>query len=317
MTPQSDTAIVASSATADDSMFSRDCFGNLNGSTADLRRLFVFRTVVVAGGVTAAARMLCKTPPAVSYDLRKLEDSIGGKLFRRQGRHLAPTERGQRLAAAVEKVYQDLSHAWRGASCNLAPMRLACVSGFGRYRLVPALLRILAPDRHCEVLFRTATGVQALLAAGRVSLGVSFRPLVGDGLDSSPLASESLVLVGPRCHPLPQPAEVALLPFVTYEEFEYVFIRWFESYAMTLPNPWHRADHFEELEEALEAVACGRGWCIVPLDAATSDAFRSRVTVHRFGSAACHNQLYLVGEHELLAGQDAALVRKAAGCGST
>ncbi len=287
----------------------------------DFRRLAVFRTVVASGGVIAAAKVLHKSPSVVSYDLQQLERQLGLRLFRKSGRRLVLTPPGHTLAASIERAYLDLQQAWDGiaaADAAREPLRIACVSGFGRYRLVPHLLRLLPRERPLEVLFRTATGVLALLESGRVALGVSYRPLVTAGIASSPLADEELVLVGPRSRRAPPSAgEIPHLPFVTYEEFEYVFFRWFEANGLPLPQPWRRSDHFEELEEALESVASGRGWSVVPLDAARGRGYAARLRVHRLAGRTCINAVHLVGSGRELEGNDAALLRRAAAPAST
>ncbi|WP_242111449.1 LysR family transcriptional regulator [Luteimonas aquatica] len=282
----------------------------------DFRRLSVFRAVVNHGGVIAAARVLHKSPSAVTYDLQQLERALGARLFRKAGRRLALTAQGRTLAASIERAYLDLQHAWDGAAGGAEtpePLRIACVSGYGRYRLLPGLLARLPRERPLEVLFRTANEVLALLESGRVGLGVSYRPLVTAGIASAPLAEETLVLVGPKAaRRAPAPQEIAALPFVTYEEFDYVFFRWFEAHDLALPQPWRRVDHFDELEEALESVACGRGWSVVPFDAANGRAYRTRVRIHHLQRRVCHNQIHLVGSTQALQGEDAALVRQAA-----
>ncbi len=281
----------------------------------DFKRMAVFRTVVASGGVNAASRVLHKSPSAVTYDLQQLERQLGTRLFRKAGRGLALTPRGRALAASIERAYLDLQQAWERFDDAAAqePLRIACVSGFGRYRLLPQLLQLLPRERSIEVLFRTAGGVLALLESGRVSLGVSYRPLVTAGVGSIPLGEEELVLVGPASRrTAPSATQVPSLPFVTWEEFDYVFFRWFEANAIALPQPWHRVDHFDELEEALESVASGRGWSIVPLDAARGRAYRSRVRVHRLQGNVCANEIHLLGGERELAGSDAALLRQAA-----
>lgn len=281
----------------------------------DFRRLAVFRAVVVSGGVNAAARVLHKSPSAVTYDLQQLERMLGMRLFRKAGRRLALTPRGRVLAASIERAYLDLQQAWENIDDghDAEPLRIACVSGFGRYRLLPRLLQLLPRERPVEVLFRTADGVLALLESGRVALGVSYRPLVTTGISSTLLGEEELVLVGPASRrKSPTPAQVPMLPFVTWEEFDYVFFRWFEANGIALPRPWHRVDHFDELEEALESVASGRGWSIVPLDAARGRAYRPRVRVHRLQPQACSNEIHLLGGERELESEDAALLRLAA-----
>ena len=281
----------------------------------DFKRLAVFRTVVTSGGVNAAARVLHKSPSAVTYDLQQLERQLGTRLFRKAGRRLALTPRGRVLAASIERAYLDLQQAWEGIGDghDQEPLRIACVSGFGRYRLVPRLLQLLPRERPVEVLFRTATGVLALLESGRVALGVSYRPLVTTGIASLLLGEEELVLVGAKSgRASPAPDAIPALPFITWEEFDYVFFRWFEANRIALPQPWHRVDHFDELEEALESVASGRGWSIVPFDAALGRAYKSRVRVHRLQQRACSNEIHLVGSERELKSEDAALLRLAA-----
>lgn len=281
----------------------------------DFRRLAVFRSVVAEGGVNAAARVLHKSPSAVTYDIQQLEKQVGTPLFRRQGSKLLLTPRGRVLAASIERAYLDLGQAWENVREDIAaePLRIACVSGFGRYRLVPRLLQTLPAERPLEVLFRTASQVLALLETGRVALGVSYRPLVTTGIASSAIGTEELVLVGQKARrATPAREAVGSLPFVTYEEFEYVFFRWFESQRLPLPSRWYRSDHFDELEEALESVAQGRGWSVVPLDAAMGSAYKARLRVHRLDGA-CLNEVHLLGRERDLRGDDAGLLRAAAG----
>lgn len=281
----------------------------------DFKRMAVFRTVVASGGVNAAARVLHKSASAVTYDLQQLERQLGTRLFRKAGRRLALTPRGRALAASIERAYLDLQQAWErfDEAAASEPLRIACVSGFGRYRLVPRLLRSLPRERSVEVLFRTAGGVLALLESGRAALGVSYRPLAAAGIASTRLGEEELVLVGPTSRRAsPAASQVPSLPFVTWEEFDYVFFRWFEANGIALPRSWRRVDHFDELEEALESVACGRGWSIVPLDAARGRAYRPRLRVHRLDGRVCSNEIHLLGAERELAGADAALLRGAA-----
>ncbi len=60
-----------------------------------LRQVEVFRVVVVAGSVTAAAQMLFVSQPAVSRILADLEDAVGFKLFSRTKRQLVQTAEGR------------------------------------------------------------------------------------------------------------------------------------------------------------------------------------------------------------------------------
>ena len=73
----------------------------------DLNLLRVFVVAAEAGGVTAAARRLYLTQPAVSAALKRLASTIGAPLFARHGRGLVLTTRGQ---ATLRAETERLSH---------------------------------------------------------------------------------------------------------------------------------------------------------------------------------------------------------------
>lgn len=281
----------------------------------DFKRLAVFRTVAASGGLTAAAAHLHKSPSAISYDLRQLERQLGTALLCKQGRGLVPTAHGRVLLGLIEKAYMDVEGAWQAFGQRTAgsPLRIACVSGFGRYRLAPQLLRVLPRQRRLELLLRTADEVEALLESGSVQYGISYRPHIVDGLASRIIASEELVMVGPKAaRPPASAARIGTVGFATYVEFEYLFLRWFQTHGLTLPAIWQRRDHFDELEEALESVACGRGWSIVPADAARAPGYRRHLQIHRPQRRRCLNDIHLLAPPDHLDGEEADLLRRAA-----
>ena len=53
-----------------------------------LRQLKTFKSVATAGGISAAARELHLTQPAVSMQLKELEGSCGVTLYERSGRSI-------------------------------------------------------------------------------------------------------------------------------------------------------------------------------------------------------------------------------------
>ena len=57
--------------------------------------LLYFYTVAREGSVTKAAKVLRLAQPTLSAQIRRLEDSLGEKLFTRQNRGLVLTELGR------------------------------------------------------------------------------------------------------------------------------------------------------------------------------------------------------------------------------
>src|SRR5574341_358185 len=75
-----------------------------------LAPLRAFHLVVVHRGFSRAARQLGVTQPAVTQQIRRLEQGLGVRLFHRDGRRLVLTESGQTLEAFASRIV-DLADA--------------------------------------------------------------------------------------------------------------------------------------------------------------------------------------------------------------
>lgn len=76
--------------------------------------LHYFLTIVKEGGVTRAAEKLRLSQSTLSAQLRTLEDTLGAKLFKRQGRKLELTRAGRVALDYAEEIFQrgDELRAW-------------------------------------------------------------------------------------------------------------------------------------------------------------------------------------------------------------
>jgi LysR family transcriptional activator of nhaA len=107
--------------------------------------LLYFWTVAKEGSVARACEKLRLAQPTISGQLRQLEDSLGEKLFRKQGRGLALTEVGQVVYDYADEIFglgQELQDVLKGRPRG-RPMRLRV----GISDMVPKLItyRILRP----------------------------------------------------------------------------------------------------------------------------------------------------------------------------
>jgi DNA-binding transcriptional LysR family regulator len=244
----------------------------------DPRYLQAFLVVGRERSFSRAAALLHKTQPAVSYQIRRLEEQLGTRLFDRSSRRPALTRAGAQLHQLCRRFFGDferLQAALRaGTAVALDPLRIAAVSGFGRYVLFPLLAR--RPELRYSLRYPTADQVFAALEEGACDLGFVYLPRVSSRLETVPVWREELVLVGPPRSAAPSRLDdFAALPFVTYDESEYVFGKWFEALFRRQPRGLRSLYHFEELEEVVSTVAAGRGWSIVP-DHAVAAAARAR-----------------------------------------
>src|SRR5450830_583435 len=74
----------------------------------NLRQIEAFRSVMLAGSVVGAARLLNVTQPGVSRTIGLLELRLGFALFVRHGRKLIPTPEAEALFRETEPLYSGV-----------------------------------------------------------------------------------------------------------------------------------------------------------------------------------------------------------------
>jgi DNA-binding transcriptional LysR family regulator len=114
-----------------------------------------FSTLVRCGSLTAAARELQVTPPAVSKRLQQLEQRLGARLLQRSTRRMGLTAEGEaylaharRILAEIEAVEREL----RGAREQPAGLlRVNATLGFGRMHVAPLIASFVRAHPQVEV----------------------------------------------------------------------------------------------------------------------------------------------------------------------
>jgi LysR family transcriptional activator of nhaA len=74
-------------------------------TTLNYKHLHYFWAVAKVGGVARAAERLHLTPQSISGQIKLLEESLGGGLFRRAGRRLELTDAGRVALAYAEEIF--------------------------------------------------------------------------------------------------------------------------------------------------------------------------------------------------------------------
>lgn len=112
----------------------------------ELRHLSHFLAVADAGSLTLAADRVGVTQQALSKSLARLEAELGGKLFERTARGMAPSRLGEAIAEHARQVVADAGRLRLAASAEL---------GLQRGRLVVGLSPIAAsnPLGNCVLRF--------------------------------------------------------------------------------------------------------------------------------------------------------------------
>lgn len=264
---------------------------------AELRYLPAFRAVCEAGSLRAAAAALHRSEQAVSYQLKRLEEILGMPLFERGAGPLRPNPAGRRLLAFCRDVRHDwrrIGELLREPAPDECPLRIAAVSGYGRYVLLPLFREGPLADVPLRMRYPVAEDVVGSVEAGEADLGFVHRQVASSRLVAREIDREELVLVSATGRATPSLDALAGEEFVSYDESEGVFACWFGQVAGTALPRLRPGAHFEELEEVLDWVTAGRGLSIVPADCVREHAAEGRLAVHRPAGHRCFNTIYAV-----------------------
>lgn len=107
--------------------------------------LLYFWTVVREGGISKAAEALSLSQPTISAQVRMLEESLGERLFQRQGRSLVLTDVGRTVYRYADEIFgigREMMETLRGRPAG-RPLQLTV----GILNVVPKLVvyRLLRP----------------------------------------------------------------------------------------------------------------------------------------------------------------------------
>jgi DNA-binding transcriptional LysR family regulator len=173
----------------------------------DTRQLAAFCAVVERRSFSQAAEALGVSQPAVSLQIRSLEERLGTQLIDRSGRRVEPTEAGsrlyrgaQRLLALEEQLVEDV------AAGDGGPLRgrleLGASSGPGE-TVLPVLLGDFQrrhPDVRVALAVHDTQTIVDLVARRELELGVVGASRRHRGVTFEPFFRDEVVLVCPPGH---------------------------------------------------------------------------------------------------------------------
>lgn len=179
----------------------------------DLRQLEAFSAVISSGSVTAAAKVLQRSQPAVTRLIQDLENAIGYPLFLRNGPRIYPTEQALRLHEYVETALSSLqqirlraNEIWKEEK---TPLLIAATPSMSSGLLPTALARISLDDA-VQILSDSAEQTAHAIITGQAELGVSSLPLEHQGVQVHWIGQSRCVLALREDDPLAQKSQVSL-----------------------------------------------------------------------------------------------------------
>ncbi|MHA7685718.1 LysR family transcriptional regulator [Cupriavidus sp. PET2-C1] len=244
----------------------------------NLRQLRYFCEIVESGSAVAAASRLHVAPTALSMQLGRLEDELGGELFDRSHRPMELTSLGRYFHPRAKSLLAEANHLQMEARGVAAGQSGVLAIGYTRSTIFSILpnairaLRVSHPNVKVELISMLSEHQHAELQTGRIQVGVSrylgpVEPI--EGLEFTPLLDDPFVVALPATHPLAKrkslrAAELDSAGLITYpKDPQSRFAEHTIAMLRAAGSQSTVAYEASDIHTALGMVASGLGFCLV------------------------------------------------------
>jgi DNA-binding transcriptional LysR family regulator len=177
------------------------------GGCVNLHRLHLFRTVVEKGSFSLACRDLFISQPALSVQVKRLEEDLGLQLLRRTRTGVAPTPAGQELYGLALGIFQQIGSAERrldalrsGEAGSLA----IGTSHTGALYFLTDAVKAFSQDNPAvafNIMVETVPQVYEAIQRGAIDVALQWGPGVPTGLAATELFRDPFGIVASAQHP--------------------------------------------------------------------------------------------------------------------
>jgi DNA-binding transcriptional LysR family regulator len=174
----------------------------------NLRDIRALVAVAEAGSFTRAAERLHLSQPALTVQIRRLEDVVGARLFDRNSRNVALTPTGRELLPLLRKSLQDMENVLRDARAlgegESGAIRIACLPTFAASALPELIIEMKreVPRVVFQIRDVVASTVNSLVCNEEADIGLTGGEVLDPLLEVLHTGVDRLVAVCPRAHPL-------------------------------------------------------------------------------------------------------------------
>ncbi|MGW8248863.1 MAG: selenium metabolism-associated LysR family transcriptional regulator [Acidiferrobacterales bacterium] len=193
------------------------------------RRLQVFHTVARLLSFTKAAETLHMTQPAVTFQIRQLEEYFNTRLFDRTHNRISLTAAGEKVyqyADQILSLYSEMDNSVRELTGDVSGVLLIGASTTIAEYVLPNLLgefKERCPDINIRLSVSNSVGVVHMVENNSVDVGIVESPISNKNLLVEVCWHDELVVICPPQHELASKSSISVeelkeLPFICREE---------------------------------------------------------------------------------------------------
>ncbi len=251
-----------------------------------IRQLRYFEMLARHGHFGRAAEACAISQPALSVQIKEMEETLGTPLFERGARQVQLTAVGESLVQRVHDILgavDELGNLARASSSqHLARLRLGIIPTIAPY-LLPRLIQHLAemnPKLDLHVRETQTSRLLNEINEGRIDAAILALPVSEPSLTEVALFDEDFVLVRPLeddQKPVPKRSDLQKMRLLLLEEGHC-----FRDQALSFCNRPHDGLDGSSLTTLVQMVASGMGVTLIPEMAVDVETRLAQVSVARF-----------------------------------
>ena len=167
-----------------------------------LRHVRYLKAVADFGSFTRAAQALHVSQPALSQQIKELEEQLGAQLLDRSGRRIRPTDMGSAYLERVRRALNELDEGARAIrdveDLSTGSLRIGITSSVAAYLIGPLSQRFRASYPNITLSIRVSAQEEEIhpaLLDDELDLGIGFGDLPSEGIEITPLHVERMALI--------------------------------------------------------------------------------------------------------------------------
>jgi LysR family transcriptional activator of nhaA len=194
--------------------------------------LFYFTVIVKEGSLIRASRVLNLSQPALSYQLKQLEDDIGEKLFDRIGRGLKLNEEGKKVYKYANNIFretEDMLESIKNKGDITKEVRIGAAPWIPKVYIYKVLKPLLfMKNIKVSIDHRNPTELQELINQKKLDIALIDKPVLGktQSILAKKFFKSNVILIAPFDFPKQRkrfPGYINDYKMITYKSNSYLY----------------------------------------------------------------------------------------------